>query len=474
MMKKTNLLLFFAAFIFCARIGYCDGPVVKLEPFKNTDRILIFVPHPDDEVIGCAGVIQEALRAGSDIHVLYLTNGDNNQIAFMVYEKRIIFRKSAFIYMGEVRMSEARKAVGSIGLSENNIIFLGYPDFGTFTIFRDHWQAQNPYKSLFTRSAAVPYKDNVSFGATYVGDSILTDLENTLRKYRPNIIFVSHPLDVNGDHRACYLFLEVALADLRNELSWPQVYHFLVHWWDWPLPRHYHPELALYPPKDLEHTQMQWFKYDLSAPDLEKKYKLIFDYKSQTESSAFYLLSFARKNELFSQMPDIDLYPPVSAPQKAERETFKGWLLSNFILSKMPADTEIRNPSEPAVLVSNNGPVSYGFNGKALLVSVDRKKVTNSKISALVYLFGYNNKIPFSDMPKIRIITQNKIIRVFDGKRELYLSNVSLFFNKENWVLKVPLALLKNPDFILAQVKGSACITHPDTETFRKINIRRK
>ena len=74
-----------------------------LEPIKKTDRILILAPHPDDETIGCAGIIQEAVSKGAEMKVVYLTNGDHNQISFIVYEKRLTLRTGEFIHMGQVR-----------------------------------------------------------------------------------------------------------------------------------------------------------------------------------------------------------------------------------------------------------------------------------------------------------------------------------------------------------------------------------
>src|SRR5215470_14613399 len=38
--------------------------------------IVIFAPHPDDEVIGCAGVIMQALARGARVKVVAITNGD--------------------------------------------------------------------------------------------------------------------------------------------------------------------------------------------------------------------------------------------------------------------------------------------------------------------------------------------------------------------------------------------------------------
>jgi LmbE family N-acetylglucosaminyl deacetylase len=39
------------------------------------DRILILIPHPDDEVVGCCTAIRRARAQGAQVGVLYLTNG---------------------------------------------------------------------------------------------------------------------------------------------------------------------------------------------------------------------------------------------------------------------------------------------------------------------------------------------------------------------------------------------------------------
>ncbi len=53
-------------------------PYAELESFKKNERILILAPHPDDESIACAGIIQKALGAGAQVRIVYLTNGDHN------------------------------------------------------------------------------------------------------------------------------------------------------------------------------------------------------------------------------------------------------------------------------------------------------------------------------------------------------------------------------------------------------------
>ena len=39
------------------------------------ERILVLIPHPDDEVVGCAAAIARAHERGAEVHGLYLTTG---------------------------------------------------------------------------------------------------------------------------------------------------------------------------------------------------------------------------------------------------------------------------------------------------------------------------------------------------------------------------------------------------------------
>ncbi|MGO9610231.1 MAG: PIG-L deacetylase family protein, partial [Verrucomicrobiia bacterium] len=51
------------------------------------DRIIIFAPHPDDESIGCGGIIQQALALKVPVRIVWLTYGDNNEWSFFLYRK---------------------------------------------------------------------------------------------------------------------------------------------------------------------------------------------------------------------------------------------------------------------------------------------------------------------------------------------------------------------------------------------------
>jgi len=46
-------------------------------PVVADTRLLIFAPHPDDEVIAAGGLIQQAREAGGTVRVVYITSGDS-------------------------------------------------------------------------------------------------------------------------------------------------------------------------------------------------------------------------------------------------------------------------------------------------------------------------------------------------------------------------------------------------------------
>ncbi len=406
----------------------------SLELFKKGERVLILAPHPDDEVIACAGVIQQALKAGAKVKIIYLTNGDHNELAFIVYEKRITIRQGEFVHMGQVRQKEAVKAMKFLGLSENDLVFLGYPDFGTFTIFSQYWQRKKPFRDLLTRISSVPYKDNPSYGAPYQGESILNDLVKQIQYYKPDKIFVSHPADVNVDHKSLYLFLQIALSDLEGQIPKPRVYPYLVHCVGWPKPRHYHPELELYPPDKFRSSRINWVRSDLSFGELDKKYQATLFYKSQTRSSAFYLFSFARENELFGDYPQIDLSIESS--------------------------------------IEDKGQASFALADNYFFARLDKPKKLSRNFGVLAYLFGYSSKTAFAQMPKIRVITAGNNCKVFNGRKRIVNSGVLLDPGENSLALKIPLELLGDPDYILVSLKDYHGNLPIDAVGFRKIKVK--
>ncbi|MDD5432414.1 MAG: PIG-L family deacetylase [Candidatus Omnitrophica bacterium] len=433
----------------------------ELGPFDKTDRVLILAPHPDDETIGCGGVIQQAKAQGAQVKIAYLTNGDHNEAAFIIYEKRLVFRRKAFIYMGEVRRQEAIKAMNILGVEKEDLYFLGYPDFGTFAILNQYWDPQKPFWCVLCRISEVPYKDSVSYKAPYVGQNILSDLRRIIVDYKPTKIFVSHPADVNVDHKSLYLYLQIVLRGLGKEGFDPEVYPYLVHCSGWPLPRHLHPDLDLEPPKKFMDGQIHWLRDDLTPGQVKKKIQAMKCYKSQTMSSAFYLFSFVRKNELFGDYPVIHFKRDVVSKIK---EPF----FSDFI--EMFAES---NEMETAkkVNIGEREKVSYAVSEGNFLIRVEKLGKNNRSFNLLLYLFGYNSKTPFAKMPKIEAHIKGEKLIMLDKRRRINSKSVSLKLKPKELTLKIPLKILGDPDFLLSAIKIYGGDLPFDSTGFRKIEI---
>ena len=470
-MKKLTfaflLLLFYLAQV---EAGSCkalpqESKLPNFEAVNKEDRILILAPHPDDESLGCAGLIQQAIGARAKVRIAYLTNGEHNQLAFIVYEKRLTFRKGEFIHMGEVRRKEAIKAMKLLGLSETDLVFLGYPDFATLNMFKWYWQSKKPYKDMMTRISSVPYKENFSYGTPYFPEDILSDLKKVILEYKPTKIFVTHPVDVNQDHKAFYLFLQIALSDLSKEINRPKVYFYLIHRVGWPLPRHYHPDISLEPPGQFQNGEFNWMKLGLTKDQLDKKYQAILCYNSQTRSSAFYLLAFARKNELFGYFPDIEVIPQLSLKEKATQF---------FGFSNMYTDPNAGVLEDLENLVGDKENVSYAVVDDHLLIRIEKAENLKKKLAFQIYLFGYSEKIPFAAMPKICIVTKSDKLKIFDGRRLIKPEGARVTLESDILILRIPLSAIGDPDYILLYIRAYKGSLPADATGFRKIIIVRK
>lgn len=426
--------------------AFAEGPD-GLPEFTRNDRVLVLAPHPDDEAIGACAVIQRCVREGIPVKVVYFTNGDNNELSFIVYEKRIVFKKRAFVHMGEVRRSEALRAMKYLGLEDKDVIFLGYPDFGTLQIFSKFWDPKKPYRSMLTRVTRVPYTNSFSYDAPYIGQSILKDLGNIIGSFVPTKIFVSHPADHNRDHRALYLFLQVALWDMKGKLQ-PEVFPYLVHYPRWPMPRGFRPSLELKPPSGLVFPDIKWFDLRLDEEEIWIKRRAISYYRSQIAYAPSYLYSFARGNELFSDMPPVIL---------SRKEN--GW-------------REVRMEQETPAPAEKECKLSYALDGEDLLVRLTLRSRFKKNFGIFVYLFGYSGNKDFSLMPKIEISLGLRGISAWDKSSKIRTKDIKASFEGKCLILRVPLKLLGDPDRLLARTKTSTKDLPYDNTAWHVIYIR--
>ena len=431
-----GLLLWFRGYWSSQTVENFSWPEVVLSP---KDRILVLVPHPDDEVLGCGGIIQQARVRGIPLRIVFLTYGDNNQWSFLVYRKRPVLSPEVAQRMGMIRHNEALAASRALGLSLDHLSFLGYPDFGALNIWNAHWGDRPAFRGLLTHATVVPYANALRPGALYKGEEVLQDLTTVIREFRPTKVFVSHPADHNPDHRALYLFTRVALWNLDTEIK-PELYPYLIHFGRWPRPKGYWPDRHLKPPSFFE-GEISWKTYSLSEEEVERKQSALREHKTQYLYSAKYLLSFVRRNELFGDFPVIALrrHP------------------SSISLHPKSAEGLLETPEE---LTDRERAAFVGFEersvqleGNELVLSIKFLRPLAEAVKASVDVFGYRTDRPFSEMPKLHIRFSTIGHEIYDQDRQLPRNILRVTHTPRQLIVRIPLRVLGDPQKILTSAQ---------------------
>lgn len=435
------------------------GQAVPLPELKlsSQDRILILAPHPDDEVLGCAGVIQQALDMKLPVKIVFFTYGDANEWSFLVYRRHPVVLPGSVRLMGEVRHDEALAATKILGVPAEGLTFLGYPDFGTMRIWREHWSSEGAFRSLFTRVRAVPYANAFRPDAPYKGEDVVQDLTALFREFRPTKVFVSHPADHNGDHRALYLFTRVTLWNLANEMQ-PEVYPYLVHFAKWPAPRGYHPEKSLTPPRQLK-EQLGWRTFPLTEDQINRKHAALRAHRSQFAYSGKYLQSFVRANELFGD------YDPVLLRTNAP---------TNSTLESGPE----RAAKSSEALTENEQEVFTGLEHEFvrldqsnLVFSIKLSRPLSREVEATLTICGYRFDRPFGQMPKLQLRIGEGGYTVTDQNRKLPRSTIEINRTPKEMTIRIPLEVLGNPQRMLTSARTHRADVSLDWAAWRILEL---
>lgn len=96
-------------------------------------KIVVFAPHPDDEIMGCGGSILKWIEEGHELHIIYITD---NRALFseghvndeLVEELAEPYKKLTQDQLAELCLEEAQKAAKAMGLPDSNIYFFKFHD----------------------------------------------------------------------------------------------------------------------------------------------------------------------------------------------------------------------------------------------------------------------------------------------------------------------------------------------------------
>jgi len=239
-------------------------------------KIIVFSPHPDDDVISMGGTFRRLCDQKHEVHVAYQTSGNiavgdeeviryceylrdvcakytidqsvkkiaEDIIRFLRYEKKEGERdRDDVLFMkGTIRRVEARTACRYSGVKDENIHFLDLPFYETGTV----------------------KKGNLSREDIDIIKQVLMDI-------KPDQLFVAGDLaDPHGTHKVCLDAVLAAIDELKDE-AWMKdcrIWMYRGAWAEW----------------EMDHIEMA---VPISPEELRLKRNSILKHQSQAESAPF-------------------------------------------------------------------------------------------------------------------------------------------------------------------------------------------
>lgn len=236
----------------------------------KSKRVIIFSPHPDDDVISMGGTLDRLISQGHEVHVAYQTSGSiavSNQEALKFIEvacdmmlgaesntlrelrNEIDQLKDGEIPSAEIRNLKAiirqREAIAAtryLGLPDENVHFLKLPFYETGAV----------------KKAPISQDD-------------IDIMNHLIKSIRPHQIYAAGDLaDPHGTHRLCIDALQQSLSQLRKE-------PFLKDCWVWLYRGAWHE----YEPYEID------MAVPMSPAQVRRKRRAIFFHQTQKDGVMF-------------------------------------------------------------------------------------------------------------------------------------------------------------------------------------------
>jgi N-acetyl-1-D-myo-inositol-2-amino-2-deoxy-alpha-D-glucopyranoside deacetylase len=260
-------------------------------------RILVIAPHPDDEALATGGLVATALAQGTRVRVVVMTAGD----AYRRAARRIAKGRldpAAYVKLGGMRHEEVLASVSCLGLSPEDLLFLGYQDGSLGSLWDTDWDCGHPHVGA-NGHATSPYPFAWEPGAPLCGANLARSLETIVRDFQPSAVVYPAPTDSHADHWAASAFTDHAL----NETGYagPRL-GYVVHHGHYPFPWLYLPNARLKPPRRLVGIGETWHSLELGAEARQAKQRAIAQHTTQlaVPDLRVFMRSFVRTNELFA------------------------------------------------------------------------------------------------------------------------------------------------------------------------------
>lgn len=197
-------------------------------------RVIIFSPHPDDDVISMGGTFDRLVQQGHDVHIAYQTSGniavsDDEALKFAEIVKSFDVNSKEpndiIDYLnnktgnaidslevrklkGQIRRSESLAATRYLGVADSNIHFLDLPFYETGTIKKNN-----------------------------LGQQDIDIVSNLITEIKPHQIYAAGDLaDPHGTHKVCLDAIFASLEELKHndfmDDCWVWLYRGAWHEWE--------------------------------------------------------------------------------------------------------------------------------------------------------------------------------------------------------------------------------------------------
>ncbi len=280
------------------------------------ERLLVLAPHPDDETLSAAGLIQEVFLRGGHVRSVVVTSGDAYVEAIEQATGRQHLTHTDFLQYGQKRLEESKHAAHLLGKGFIHLDLFGYSDGSVYSMLVSHWRRSHPDRSDFTGVNRVPYKSAEDRGISQDGEDLRNELVAILRDTKPTMIVFPDVMEDDSDHAGLGMFALLAINDwLENRKDTqpePRLLAYLIHWpHGWPpgssadKPIDFSDQ-PLFLPDDLPLRGHLRACFNLTGQEENIKRDALALYKTQQRIMAPFLTAFIHKNECFTQLSPQD------------------------------------------------------------------------------------------------------------------------------------------------------------------------
>lgn len=246
----------------------------RAKPFPK--RVIIFSPHPDDDVISMGGTFIRLVDQGHEVHVAYQTSGniavfDDDAIRFADFVRDFnesfgLIKKDGEQFYERVTRLIKEKKPGDVDAPEILTI--------KGLIRRGEAKAGCRYTGIPDKQAHfldMPFYETGKVKKKPLGEADIQIIVDLIEKIKPHQIYAAGDLsDPHGTHRVCLAAIFQAIDRLKHCDYMKDCYVWLYRgaWQEW----------------DIDEIEMA---VPISPDELMRKRKAVFKHQSQKDSALF-------------------------------------------------------------------------------------------------------------------------------------------------------------------------------------------